>query len=176
MRGLYTAALLSYVLMLLLAFGLRALLLRRRIGTTGFRGISGPAGSLPWWAGIAFIGAVILGVAAPAAALAGLLTPPQPLRHPAIWVTGALLAALGSLAILAAQHGMGASWRVGVDENEHTELVTGGPFAVVRNPVFTAMAITATGWALMVPTWLSLAALVALVTAIQMQVRIVEEP
>ncbi|MET9817324.1 MULTISPECIES: hypothetical protein [unclassified Streptomyces] len=41
---------------------------------------------------------------------------------------------------------MGASWRVGVDVGERTALITGGPFAYVRNPIFTAMAVTGLGW------------------------------
>ncbi|MCT7350596.1 methyltransferase [Streptomyces coelicoflavus] len=71
---------------------------------------------------------------------------------------------------------MGASWRVGVNTDERTTLVTGGLFAHARNPVFTAMAITALGLALMVPNWVSLLALACLITAIQLQVRVVEEP
>jgi protein-S-isoprenylcysteine O-methyltransferase Ste14 len=34
----------------------------------------------------------------------------------------------------------GASWRIGVDPDERTTLVTSGPFAIARNPIFTAMA------------------------------------
>jgi protein-S-isoprenylcysteine O-methyltransferase Ste14 len=71
---------------------------------------------------------------------------------------------------------MGASWRIGVDPAERTELVTTGVFAYVRNPIFTAMVAAQLGVALMVPTWLSVAALGALVVAVQLQVRAVEEP
>jgi protein-S-isoprenylcysteine O-methyltransferase Ste14 len=71
---------------------------------------------------------------------------------------------------------MGASWRVGVDAAERTELVTGGLFARVRNPVFTAMTFTAAGLALMVPTVIPALALMVLVVAIELQVRVVEEP
>jgi protein-S-isoprenylcysteine O-methyltransferase Ste14 len=37
---------------------------------------------------------------------------------------------------------MGASWRIGVDPSERTDLVTGGAFALVRNPIFSAMLLT----------------------------------
>ena len=40
-----------------------------------------------------------------------------------IWV---VLAAAGGLAVFAAQLGMGESWRIGVNDEERTELVTGG--------------------------------------------------
>ncbi len=49
-------------------------------------------------------------------------------------------------------------------------------FAHVRNPIFTAMAAAQAGVVLMVPTWVSVLALVALVAAVQLQVRVVEEP
>jgi protein-S-isoprenylcysteine O-methyltransferase Ste14 len=74
---------------------------------------------------------------------------------------------------LLSQSAMGASRRVGVDEGETTALVTGGPFRLVRNPIFTAMATTSIGWTLLVPSSFSLA---ALITAIELQVRVVEEP
>ncbi|WP_326586173.1 methyltransferase family protein [Streptomyces sp. NBC_01294] len=65
---------------------------------------------------------------------------------------------------------------MGVDTGERTALVTDGLFAHVRNPVFTAMVTASLGLSLIVPNWVSLVALAALVTAIQLQVRVVEEP
>jgi protein-S-isoprenylcysteine O-methyltransferase Ste14 len=176
MSAVPVAALISYLAVLVVCFGVRALMMRAQTGTTGFRGISGRPGSASWWAGISFIAAVLAGIAAPLAAVTGLLTTPQTLSGPAIWGTGAVLAGSGSLAVLVAQSGMGASWRVGVDENERTTLVTGGAFSLVRNPIFTAMITAAIGWALMVPTWLSLVALATLIVAVELQVRVVEEP
>jgi protein-S-isoprenylcysteine O-methyltransferase Ste14 len=91
-------------------------------------------------------------------------------------VAGLVLALAGFAATLAAQTGMGASWRIGVDPAERTALVTDGVFAHVRNPIFTAMAAALAGVVLTVPTWVSVLALVALVVAVQLQVRAVEEP
>ena len=71
---------------------------------------------------------------------------------------------------------MGDSWRVGVDPEERTELVTGGPFELVRNPIYSAMLPTVFGLVLMVPSVLAIAAFVALVVALELQVRLVEEP
>ena len=48
---------------------------------------------------------------------------------------------------------MGASWRIGVDPEETTELVTGGVFGLCRNPIYTFMVIAWVGFALLVPTW-----------------------
>ncbi|WP_247828651.1 methyltransferase family protein [Arthrobacter antioxidans] len=58
----------------------------------------------------------------------------------------------------------------------HTDLVTTGLFALVRNPVFTAMLTAKTGMALLVPTPVGAAALACLVLAVEIQVRRVEEP
>jgi protein-S-isoprenylcysteine O-methyltransferase Ste14 len=83
---------------------------------------------------------------------------------------------LGLAGTLIAQLAMGDSWRVGVDESERTELVTSGPFAVVRNPIFAAMIPTSLGLTLLVPNVVALAAFLGLVTALELQVRFVEEP
>jgi protein-S-isoprenylcysteine O-methyltransferase Ste14 len=87
-----------------------------------------------------------------------------------------VLALGGFAATLAAQTGMGESWRIGVDPGERTDLVTTGVFSHVRNPIFTAMVVAQLGVVLMVPTWVGVVALVALVVAVQLQVRAVEEP
>ncbi|MET9921224.1 isoprenylcysteine carboxylmethyltransferase family protein [Streptomyces sp. NPDC006435] len=165
-------ALVLYSAWALFAFGIRAVLQRRRTGDAGFRGISGRPGEASWWAGVLFAAALACGIAAPVATLAGLPTA----ALPAVQWTGLGITLAGMTATLAAQTNMGASWRVGVGPGERTALVTGGLFAHVRNPVFTAMALTATGLALTVPNGVSLLALAALVTAVQLQVRVVEEP
>ena len=71
---------------------------------------------------------------------------------------------------------MGTSWRIGVDPGERTELVTNGPFALVRNPIFAAMLPTALGLTLLVPSWIAIAGFVGLLVALELQVRVVEEP
>ncbi|QGV81984.1 methyltransferase family protein [Streptomyces ficellus] len=157
------------------AFGVRAAVQRRRTGDAGFRGASGRPGTASWWAGVLFLTALLVGAAAPAAALAGLPGLPGT-GDVTVRGAGLLLTVTGMAFTLAAQTNMGASWRVGVDAAERTTLVTGGLFAHVRNPVFTAMVCTAAGLALMVPNWIAALGLIALVTAVQVQVRVVEEP
>ena len=67
---------------------------------------------------------------------------------------------------------LGASWRIGVDERERTDLITSGTFSLVRNPIFSGMAAAAIGTAVAVPSPLSWVAAVAL----EIQVRTVKEP
>jgi len=122
---------------------------------------------------------VALGLGAPVLALTGTVTPPATpsmLSHPTVGAAGFVLALAGLATVLYAQAGMGASWRIGVDQAERTALVTGGAFALVRNPILTGMAAVAVGVGLMVPTLVSAAAVAALLAAVQIQVRVVEEP
>jgi protein-S-isoprenylcysteine O-methyltransferase Ste14 len=87
-----------------------------------------------------------------------------------------VLAAVGGLAVFAAQLGMGESWRIGVGEEQRTDLVTGGWFSLCRNPIYTSMLVGWTGFALMVPTWLGIAAVAVIAIGLEIQVRYVEEP
>lgn len=169
------AALVLFALYLLVGFGVRTWLQVRATGDAGFRGISGRPGSPEWWAGVLFVVALVAGLLGPVTALAG-LAPLPVLTTPVVQVTGAVVAVLGVVATFVTQVQMGTSWRIGVDESERTDLVTTGPFALVRNPIFTAMALTGLGLALMVPNAVAVAGAVLLLVALHLQVRVVEEP
>ena len=170
------AALAIYVVYLLLAFGVRSYVQWRRTGSTGFHGVGGRPGSAAWLAGVLFVVAIALGFAGPVLDLAGALEPIDALVGAAGNAIGAVLAIVGLGATLAAQIAMGTSWRIGVDPDERTDLVTQGPFGLVRNPIFSAMIPTGLGLALMVPNIAALAGFAALVIALELQVRVVEEP
>lgn len=169
-------ALILYAVYLGLAFGLRSLLQWRSTGSTGFKGLGGRLGSAEWFAGVLFAVALVMGVAAPVLALADLLEPIEALDGAGAHAVGAVLAVGGIALTLYAQVAMGSSWRIGVDHEERTELVVDGPFAIVRNPIFSAMIPTALGLAMLVPSVLAIAGFSALVIALELQVRIVEEP
>ena len=166
----------AYALYLGLAFGLRTLLQIRRTGESGFKGISGRAGSPEWAAGVLFVVALVTGVLAPVLALTETALPLDALDRPVIRGAGVALFAGGLAATLAAKVAMGDSWRIGVDATERTDLVTSGPFAVVRNPIFAAMLPASLGLVLMVPSAVAIAGFVALALALELQVRVVEEP
>jgi protein-S-isoprenylcysteine O-methyltransferase Ste14 len=165
-----------YLLYGALAFGLRSVIQLRRTGSTGFKGIGGRPGSAEWIAGVGFALAIVLGVAAPVLDLAGVLDPIDALDGDAGHVIGAALTVAGIMATLYAQIAMGSSWRIGVDESERTDLVTDGPFAIVRNPIFAAMLPTSLGLVLLVPNVVAVVGFIALVLALELQVRVVEEP
>ena len=171
-----TVAVIFVVVYFALAFGLRTALQIRRTGASGFKGISGRPGSPEWLGGVLFAVALVLVILAPMLQLAGLVDPTEGLNATGAHAAGIALALLGMVLTLVAQVAMGESWRIGIDEGERTTLVTDGPFALVRNPIFAAMIPATLGLLLMVPNVVALAGLVALTAALQLQTRVVEEP
>jgi protein-S-isoprenylcysteine O-methyltransferase Ste14 len=89
---------------------------------------------------------------------------------------GAALASLGLALAFASQIAMGSAWRIGVDATERTALVTHGPFAIVRNPIYTSVLVFLVGLALLVPNALMLTSVPLAIIGVQLQVRLVEEP
>jgi protein-S-isoprenylcysteine O-methyltransferase Ste14 len=60
---------------------------------------------------------------------------------------------VGGLALLAAaQWQMGASWRVGIDDDARPGLVVSGLFRLSRNPIYLALLTIITGYAALLPT------------------------
>jgi protein-S-isoprenylcysteine O-methyltransferase Ste14 len=165
-----------YALYMALAFGLRTWLQIRRTGESGFKGISGRLGSLEWIAGVLFVVAIAVGVAAPVLDVTGALEPLDALDSAGVRATGIAIFVVGLVGTFYAQVAMGESWRIGVDVDERTDLVTTGPFEVVRNPIFAAMLPASLGLALLVPNVAALVGFGALVVALEIQVRLVEEP
>lgn len=168
-------ALALFAVYLTLGFVLRSVLQYRATGDTGFRGISGTVGSPRWWAGVLFVLALLTGVLGPVAALVG-MEPIGVFSDPEVQAAATVAAVLGIVLTVLAQLEMGSAWRIGVREGERTALVTQGWFSVVRNPIFSAMALTGAGLAFMVPNPVSIGGLVLLLVALQLQVRVVEEP
>ena len=174
------AAAVLYAAGLVLLFWVRSRRHKAATGSSGFNGFTRTPGAAARVAGICFAVAVALGLLAPILAA---VQPAPYLTLPAdAWPTGLgmwaglLLAAAGFTTAVVAQNTMGASWRIGVDQAERTELVTSGVFARIRNPIFTAMVAAQAGTALMAPTWLSLTGVVLLIVGIELQVRCIEEP
>jgi protein-S-isoprenylcysteine O-methyltransferase Ste14 len=169
-------ALLFIGIYFVLAFVVRSVVQKARTGSTGFEGISGEIGSAEWIGGVLFVVALALGVLAPVLDLAGVLDPIAAIDTDTVHAAGGGLFFGGLVSTVLAQAAMGDSWRIGVDVEQRTELVTDGPFAYVRNPIFAGMIPTALGIALMVPNVVAVFAVVALLVALEIQTRLVEEP
>ena len=163
-------------LALLVVYGLVGFVFRmvvqfRLTGSTGFRGLS--SGSTAELAGgLLFVASLALLVAAALAddGTVGVLD------HDGVRVAGLVLAIAGIVGTAGAQLAMGRAWRIGVDASERTNLVTGGPFAIVRNPIYAAMFPFFIGIALMVGNVLGLAAIACLIAGLELQTRMAEEP
>jgi protein-S-isoprenylcysteine O-methyltransferase Ste14 len=169
-------ALILYGVSLAITFGVRVAVQVRRTGSTGLHGLAPDATPLERLAGVLFVLALTMGAPAPALALLGVLEPIPALDGVVGNALGIVLGVAGVGLTFGAQLAMGDSWRVGVDPEERTELVTGGPFGLVRNPIYSAMLPTVFGLVLMVPSVLAIAAFVTLLVALELQVRLVEEP
>jgi len=169
-------ALLLFAVFGVLGFGWRSWLQRRRTGSTGFRGISGPIGSLEWIVGVGFPFTLMVAVSGPILQRANVIEPIRALDAVWIQVTGIVVAAAGIAGTVYAQLEMGDAWRIGVDQQETTTLVRTGVFGRVRNPIYTAGFAFAIGIALLTPNLVAFAGFVLLVATIELQVRHVEEP
>jgi protein-S-isoprenylcysteine O-methyltransferase Ste14 len=159
-----------------LTLGVRVVIQLLRTGRTGLIGLRHGAGVVDWLSGILFIGGMAMSIFSLQLVLQDSLDPIGGLDTTALHVIGIVLAALGGSAVFLAQLGMGASWRIGVSDEQNTDLVTTGWFSLVRNPIYSAMIVGWTGFALLVPTWLSIAAVFVIAAGLELQVRGVEEP
>jgi protein-S-isoprenylcysteine O-methyltransferase Ste14 len=81
----------------------------------------------------------------------------MPLLSPATLVAGLALVCLGLFGTYWCYAAMGASWRIGVKKGEKTALVTSGPYAFIRHPIYAFQAVILFGTFFLLPTPLSVA-------------------
>ena len=124
----------------------------------------------------AFFGLYLTGVAVYAALYGflgpntiGVFTVPK-----SVHLIGWGLSLAGLVGTILAQQQMGKSWRIGIDD-EKTELVTHGLFAIVRNPIFSCMFLWVAGMVLVAPSGWSVMGWLGMTSLVSMQVRLEEE-
>lgn len=88
---------------------------------------------------------------------------------------GLALMIAGSILVVAAQVNMGASWRVGIDRGNRTDLVTTGLHGLSRNPIYLGMFAAIFGIFLIAPNAVTLSLLAVAAVAISAQVRLEED-
>jgi protein-S-isoprenylcysteine O-methyltransferase Ste14 len=98
---------------------------------------------------------------------------PPLLQSEALRWTGVVLMLVAPAWIVYSQAAMGSSWALGVIEKG--ELVTQGPFAVSRHPIYLGVRVTMTGQFLVIGSWPSFALWAASELLVQIQVRFEEE-
>ncbi len=103
------------------------------------------------------------------------LVPIEWLEHPALVAAGLGLLGLALVWVVVAQSQMGTSWRIGIDDENRTELVTGGVFRWSRNPIFLGIRTVLLGLFLVLPSALTLATWILGDFLIRIQVRLEEE-
>jgi hypothetical protein len=90
-------------------------------------------------------------------------------------IVGLILMLLALIWTIIAQNQMKNSWRIGIDKDVKTELVTSGLFSISRNPVFLGMILSLVGLFLVTPNAFSLLFLILGYVLIQVQIRLEEE-
>ncbi len=152
----------------------RALVQRRRYGTLGIGrfDLKEPAQAARAAGFILFFG--VLAVQAFRAA-----RNPAPVRA-ANWlpveallvlsIAGAIILAGGLVLLVAAQLQMGASWRIGIDENAKPGLIDTGLFRFCRNPIYLALLVIVAGYVAMLPTPLSVLMWIGAYLSVRLQI------
>ena len=92
------------------------------------------------------------------------------------WVAAGLAAvALGLAFSVAARHRLGGNWSGQVTLKEGHELVRGGPYALVRHPIYTGMLLALIGTAIAIGRWRALAGFALLAAGLIYKVSIEEK-
>lgn len=73
------------------------------------------------------------------------------------------------------QSQMSTSWRIGIDENNKTKLVTNGVFSISRNPIFLGIMIANIGLFLVIPNAFTLLIISLSTLSVNTQIRLEEE-
>ena len=81
---------------------------------------------------------------------------------------------LSLVLVWAAQSQMANSWRIGIDENNKTELVTSGLFSISRNPIFLGIMLANVGLLLIIPNAFTLLIVSLSTISINTQIRLEE--
>ncbi len=168
-------ALVFLVLFLAIGLGLQGWLQHRRTGYSVLRALYRRPLSKEWWIGECWVVGFFLIALAAVLDLYGVVRPVEVFSG-APRLAGVVIALSGFAFTEWAVVSMGESWRVDVNESERTALVTGGPFRLVRNPIYSGMILLTIGLTLMVPTLVSLAGAGFVILGLELQVRALEDP
>ena len=97
------------------------------------------------------------------------------LEYKALRYIGWALLIISLIWVWVAQSQMSSSWRIGIDENNKTELVTSGLFSVSRNPIFLGIMSANAGLLLVIPNAFTLLIVTLSTVSMNTQIRLEEE-
>ena len=103
------------------------------------------------------------------------LVPISYLMKEVFMIVGLILIHLSLLWISVAQYQMSNSWRIGIDENNKTELITKGLYSYSRNPIFLGMIVSVTGIFFILPNAITFFLMLSTYIVIQIQIRLEEK-
>lgn len=93
----------------------------------------------------------------------------------ALKVTGLVLGHLSVIGIMIAQRQMRLSWRIGIDYENKTTLVTSGLFSISRNPIYLFLLMGLAGMFLLLPNAITFAVLFSAYLVLHVTMRLEEE-
>lgn len=76
------------------------------------------------------------------------------LLHPVGFAAGLALVAAGYAGTLWCYSAMGDHWRIGIDHESKSKLITGGPYGFVRHPIYLFQMLMLVGSSALLPSWL----------------------
>jgi len=97
------------------------------------------------------------------------------LENPLLRKIGWIFLILSLIVVWVSQTQMADSWRIGIDENNSSELVTNGMFSISRNPIFLGIMIANIGLFMVIPNAFTLLIISLSTICINTQIRLEEE-
>lgn len=96
------------------------------------------------------------------------------LQNNMLTITGLIIIHIALIWIAVAQYQMSTSWRIGIDEENKTELKVSGIFGISRNPIFLGMIFSVWGVFLILPNTLTFFIALTTYFIIHIQIRLEE--
>src|SRR5690606_21168466 len=97
------------------------------------------------------------------------------LENPILQKIGRSLLLVSLIVVWFSQSKMANSWRIGIDEDNKTKLVTNGVFSISRNPIFLGIMIANIGLFLVIPNAFTLLIISLSTISVNTQIRLEEE-
>lgn len=101
--------------------------------------------------------------------------PIKVLENETLRVAALIISTISLVWIVVSQNHMRQSWRIGVDLQNKTELITDGVYKISRNPIYIGMMVTIVSLFLITPNVVTLILSLLTIVLIQIQVRLEEE-
>ena len=124
---------------------------------------------------ISFIELIVVSIYAFIPSMHKYLLPFWYLENESLQYVGWALLLLSLIMVWLSQSNMKESWRIGIDEENKTELITSGFFAFSRNPIFLGIMIANVGLFLVLPNAFTLLIISLSTISINTQIRLEEE-